>query len=151
MSARAYHLSSSTVEITLPDQLAQEAHRAGLLTPEAIERMVRTHLRAERVEKLKQARHTLAVDPLPPRTPEEIQAEIDAYRPDRDVARPQPLELAGDARKTFCTEVCTDHDSGVLKQSSRNPITQAPEASWPLSQLLTPSAIAAAMLESKRP
>jgi hypothetical protein len=76
----------TTVEITLPDQLAQEAHRAGLLTPEAIERMVRTHLRAERVEKLKQARHTLAANPLLPMTPEEIQAEIDAYRAERRAA-----------------------------------------------------------------
>lgn len=49
----------TTVEITLPDQLAQEAHRAGLLTPEAIERMLRTQLRTERIEKLRQARQTL--------------------------------------------------------------------------------------------
>jgi hypothetical protein len=68
------------VEITLPDQLAAEAQRAGLLTPEAIERMVREQLRAERIDKLKQARQQLAANPLPPMTPEEIQAEIDAYR-----------------------------------------------------------------------
>jgi hypothetical protein len=76
----------TTVEITLPDQLAQEARRAGLLTPEAIERMVRTHLRVERVEKLKQARQKLAANPLPPMTPEEIQAEINAYRAERRAA-----------------------------------------------------------------
>ena len=48
--------------------------------------MVRTHLRAERVETLKQARQTLAANPLPPMTPEEIQAEIDAYRAERQAA-----------------------------------------------------------------
>jgi len=68
------------VEITLPDQLAAEARRAGLLEPQAIERMVRERLRAERIEKLQQARQALAAHPLPPMTPEEVQAEIDAYR-----------------------------------------------------------------------
>lgn len=68
------------VEITLLDQLAAEAQRAGLLTAEAIERMVREQLRAERISKLKQARQVLAAHPLPPMTPEEVQAEIDAYR-----------------------------------------------------------------------
>jgi hypothetical protein len=70
----------TTVQITLPDQLAQEAQRAGLLAPERIEQMLREELRAERVERLKQARAALAAEPLPPMTPEEIQAEIDAYR-----------------------------------------------------------------------
>ena len=68
------------VEITLPDQLAAEAQRAGLLTPEAIERMVREQLRANRIERLGEARRQLAANPLPPMKPEEIQAEIDAYR-----------------------------------------------------------------------
>lgn len=70
----------TTLQITLPDQLVAEAQRAGLLTPEAIERMVREQLRAERVDKLQQARRQLAATPLPSMTREEIQAEIDAYR-----------------------------------------------------------------------
>ena len=57
----------TTVQITLPDQLAQEAANAGLLAPEMIERM-------------KAARAALATEPLAPMTPEEISAEIDAYR-----------------------------------------------------------------------
>jgi len=70
----------TTVQIDLPDQLAQEARRAGLLEREAAERMVREALRAECIEALKLAREQLAADPLPPMTPEEIQIEIDAYR-----------------------------------------------------------------------
>ncbi len=70
----------TTVQITLPDQLAQEAQRAGLLTAERIEQILREELRSERVEQFKQARAKLATQPLPPMTPEEIQAEIDAYR-----------------------------------------------------------------------
>lgn len=70
----------TTVQITLPDQLAQEAQRAGLLAPESIERMLREQLRAERIDRLKAARQKLAAEPIEPMTSEEIQAEIDAYR-----------------------------------------------------------------------
>lgn len=70
----------TTVQITLPDSLAQEATQAGLLTPEKIEALLRQHLRAERIDGLKAARATLADAPLPPMTPEEIQTEIAAYR-----------------------------------------------------------------------
>jgi hypothetical protein len=70
----------TTVQINLSDQLAQEALSAGLLTETAIERLLRAALRAERIEHLAQAREQLAVQPLPPMTPEEIQAEVDAYR-----------------------------------------------------------------------
>ena len=70
------------VEIELPDALARQAKNAGLLKPEALERMVREALLAKRVEDLAQAREVLGAKPLPPMTPEEIQAEIDAYRAD---------------------------------------------------------------------
>jgi hypothetical protein len=70
----------TTVQITLPDALAQEATQAGLLAPEKIERMLREQLRAERIQQMKVARSKLAAEPLAPMTPEEISAEIDAYR-----------------------------------------------------------------------
>lgn len=70
----------TTVKIELPDQLAKEAQRAGLPAPETIEKLLRERLRTERVERLHEARRKLATEPLEPMTPEEIQAEIDAYR-----------------------------------------------------------------------
>ena len=70
----------TTVQITLPDALAQEAANAGLLAPEKIEFLLRQRLRAERIERMKAAREKLAADPLAPMTPDEIQAEIAAYR-----------------------------------------------------------------------
>lgn len=70
----------TTVQITLPDQLAQEAQRAGLLSPERIELILRESLRADRIERMKAARATLAAEPLAPMTPEEISTEIEAYR-----------------------------------------------------------------------
>ena len=77
------------VEIELPDTLATQAKKAGLLEPEAVERMVREALLARRVEDLAQVRDALAANPLPPMTPDEIQAEIEAYRAEvRRAARP---------------------------------------------------------------
>lgn len=70
----------TTVQITLPDALAQEVARAGLLAPEMIERLLRERLRAGRINRLEAMRERLAEAPLPPMTPEEIQDEIDAYR-----------------------------------------------------------------------
>jgi hypothetical protein len=70
----------TTIQITLPDALAQEAAQAGLLAPEKIERILRESLCQERIERTKAARATVAIEPLQPMTPEEISAEIDAYR-----------------------------------------------------------------------
>jgi hypothetical protein len=70
----------TTIQITLPDALAREATQAGLLMSGKMESILRERLRQERIERMKAARATLAAEPLPPMTPEEINAEIDAYR-----------------------------------------------------------------------
>lgn len=70
----------TTVQITLPDALAQEAANAGLLEPEKIEGMLRERLRQERISRMQAARAVLAAAPLAPMTPEEIRVEIEAYR-----------------------------------------------------------------------
>jgi len=73
-------MTTLEIKLSLPDSLAREAQQAGLLAPEALGRLVREALRGRRVERLAKARELLAAAPLPPMTPEEIQAEIDAYR-----------------------------------------------------------------------
>lgn len=70
----------TTVQITLPDQLAEEAANAGLLRAERIEALLREQLRVERVAQLRAARHALAADPVPAMTAAEIDSEIIAYR-----------------------------------------------------------------------
>lgn len=79
---RVEHIGETmtTVQIQLPDQLAQEAQRAGLLAPESMERMLREQLRSERIARLKALRQQLTAEAIEPMTPEEIQAEIEAYR-----------------------------------------------------------------------
>ena len=73
-------MTTLEVKLNLPDSLANEARQAGLLAPEELERLLREALRARRVERLTAVRETLAANPLPPMTPDEIGAEIDAYR-----------------------------------------------------------------------
>ena len=73
-------MTTLEVKLNLPDSLANEVRQAGLLTPEVLERLLREALRARRVERLTAVRETLTTNPLPPMTPEEIQAEIDDYR-----------------------------------------------------------------------
>jgi hypothetical protein len=79
---RVEHIGETmtTVQIQLPDQLAQEAQCAGLLAPESMERMLREQLRSERIARLKGLRQQLTAEAIEPMTPEEIQAEIEAYR-----------------------------------------------------------------------
>lgn len=73
----------TTLEINLPDSLAREAKAAGLLAPEAIERLLRDAVRQRAVEELVADADRLAAVDLPPMTTEEVQAEIDALRAER--------------------------------------------------------------------
>lgn len=74
------------VQISLPDALAQEAERAGLLESEVLAAILRERLAVARVEKLQEVRSKLAADPLPAMSPEEIRSEIDAYRAEKQRA-----------------------------------------------------------------
>lgn len=74
----------TTVEITLPDELAQEARRAGLLSPERIEALLREQLKAERVDELFAAMERMhRVQGPAAMSPEEVAVEIAAMRAER--------------------------------------------------------------------
>lgn len=70
----------TTIQINLPDALAEEASQAGLLAPGKIESLLRECLRDERVGRMRTARVLLAAEPIPAMTPSEIHDEIEAYR-----------------------------------------------------------------------
>lgn len=74
--------------LTLPDPVAREAQAAGLLTPEAIEAMLKRELRRKAGQQLAESAAALGAVDLPPLTEDEIQAEIDAYRAERRARRP---------------------------------------------------------------
>ena len=72
------------VQITLPDQIAQEAEQAGLLSSGAVERLLREQLRARRLDQLFSAMDRMAsVDEPPYMSPEEIAEEMAAMRIER--------------------------------------------------------------------
>ena len=77
----------TTVQITIPDELARDAERAGLLSSESIEQLLREQLRRQAGQELRAVMDKLSADGTPEMTPEEIQAEIDACRAEQRAAR----------------------------------------------------------------
>lgn len=77
----------TTLEITLPDELARMAQSAGLLNSEAIEKLLREQLRKQASQELRAMMDRLSADGTPPMTEDEVQAEIDAYRAERRAQR----------------------------------------------------------------
>jgi hypothetical protein len=74
----------TTIEITLPDQLARDAAEAGLLSPDAVEELFRERLKAQRVKELFEAMEIMhAVEDPPYMSPEEVAEEIKAMRAER--------------------------------------------------------------------
>jgi hypothetical protein len=72
-------MSSLEVKLDLPDSLAREAEANGLLTPEAIESLLRAEIRRRRVNKLFDTADRLAALDAP-LTEAEVEAEIAAAR-----------------------------------------------------------------------
>jgi hypothetical protein len=73
----------TTLTVELPDVLVKEAGAAGLLSPDAIEAMLRENLRRLAVDDLFTAADKLSAAHFPPMTMEEIQAEVNAVRTQR--------------------------------------------------------------------
>lgn len=81
-------MTTLEVKLNLPDGLANEARQAGLLTSEALERMLKNELRRRSGEQLLESARKLAATDLPPLTEEEIEAEVQAARAERRARRP---------------------------------------------------------------
>ncbi len=74
----------TTVQITLPDQLAQEAQSAGLLSSTTLEKLLREQLKTRRVDELFGAIDRMAaVDEPAAMSAEEVAEEIAAMRAER--------------------------------------------------------------------
>jgi hypothetical protein len=74
----------TTIQITLPDELAKEAEEAGLLSPESLERMLRQKLEAPTLKQVFQAiDRGNAHDETPYMSPEEVAEEIAIMRAER--------------------------------------------------------------------
>lgn len=74
----------TTVQITLSDQLAQEAKQAGLLSQAAIEKLLREQLQVKRQDDFFAAMDRMAQASEPPAmSPEDVATEIRAMREER--------------------------------------------------------------------
>ncbi|MFM9879398.1 MAG: hypothetical protein ACKVOO_03190 [Burkholderiaceae bacterium] len=74
----------TTVQVELPDVLAQSAQAAGLLTPQALEAMLREQLKRQRVGELFLAMDRMAeVNEPTVMSPEEVAREIATLRAER--------------------------------------------------------------------
>ncbi|MBI2296047.1 MAG: hypothetical protein HYU76_08485 [Betaproteobacteria bacterium] len=76
-------MTTLEIKLSLPDSLAKEAQAAGLLTPEAIEKLVREAIRRRALVELKEAMERMAAVEGPVMTPQEIEEEIKAARAER--------------------------------------------------------------------
>lgn len=71
----------TTVQITLPDQLAQEAKQAGLLSQPALEKLLREQLQAKHLDEFFAAMERMAQVTEPSAmSPEDVAEEIRAMR-----------------------------------------------------------------------
>ena len=74
----------TTLQITLPDQLAQEAQRAGLLSSARLEKWLRDQFKDQRVDELFSAMDRMAgVDEPTAMSPEDVAQEIAEMRAER--------------------------------------------------------------------
>lgn len=73
----------TTVQITLPDDLAQKAGDAGLFSPNTIADILREQLRRQAMESLRQLRSALPEEELTPEIEQMIVDEVRAYRAEK--------------------------------------------------------------------
>jgi hypothetical protein len=74
----------TTVQIELPDELAQKAEQAGLLSPAVFEELLREKLRAKSLQELLRTAEIISANnDLPYMSPEEVADEISAMRAER--------------------------------------------------------------------
>ena len=74
----------TTIQIELPDATANAARDAGLLTPQALERLINDALRRKQAaDSLLSVADRVAAAGIPPMSMEEINAEVKAARAER--------------------------------------------------------------------
>ena len=81
-------MTTLEIKLTLPDSLAQEVTRMGLLEPDSLQALLREAVRSRRIARLTEARQRIAAAGIPPLTMEEIQAEIETDRAEQRARAP---------------------------------------------------------------
>ena len=76
-------MTTLEVKLDLPDSLAKAAKDAGLLAPEALEKIIAEALRRQNFDELLSMADRVKAAGIPPMSAEELNAEIQAYRMER--------------------------------------------------------------------
>ena len=79
-------MTTIDIKLSLPEPLATEAARLGLLEPESLGALLADAVRTRRLERLAEARARIAAAGIEPLSMEEIEAEIAADRAERQRA-----------------------------------------------------------------
>lgn len=77
----------TTIQLTLPDDLAQKATEAGLLSAEAVQEMLWEKLLRRAGESLREIRSRIPSDGLTPEIEQEVIEAVQAYRVKRRAYR----------------------------------------------------------------
>ena len=76
-------MTTLELKLDLPDRLAKDAAKMGLLEPDSLQTLLREAVRNRRIAQLAMARQRVAEAGIPPMSLDEIQEEVDAYRAER--------------------------------------------------------------------
>jgi len=76
-------MTTVEVKLDLPDRLAKAAKDAGLLAPEALERIITEALRRQNFDEVLSVADRVEAAGVPPMSSEELNAEIRAFRTER--------------------------------------------------------------------
>jgi hypothetical protein len=77
----------TTIQLSLPDDLAEKAMKAGLLSAEAIQDLLREQLRRQAGETLREAWSRLPKEELTPEVEQEVVEAVRAYRAEQRARR----------------------------------------------------------------
>ena len=77
----------TTIQLTLPDDLAKKATEAGLLSAEAVQEMLREKLLRRAGESLREIRSRMPSEELTPEIEQEVVEAVQAYRAERRARR----------------------------------------------------------------
>jgi len=77
----------TTIQLTLPDDLVQQATAAGLLSTEAIQAMLREQLLRRAGDSLREIHSRLPREEITPEIEQEIVEAVQAYRVERRAGR----------------------------------------------------------------
>ena len=80
-------MTTLDIKLNLPDSLAAEVARLGLLEPENLKALLADAVRTRRLARLAEARANIAAAGITPLSMEEIEAEIAADRAEQRAAR----------------------------------------------------------------